>query len=267
MPEIAEPLRQHQGLVAYHLWWRRQRPAEDDQRDWFEAERILTQEWVAKRLLWLDPEALVWEKWAREQFAGRTYLAIEAVADPAGVVKALTGLAERARVAQQCAVLAALDGSPEYSRECFRTAAGAARAEAKDATFYRLCHPTLALHGGAVLGPPPGSGEAVGLPRHYQDGCAAAFATAPKALAAALHLHRALAACNEAEDRPVYERLYARVAIGPSWAAAVRCLPLAWRGEVVVAPECLEQLGGCPEAKSLGLELLFAAGVRVGPRA
>jgi hypothetical protein len=271
MTEIAEV--KVRRTVAGYLWRRRGCPSGDDQRDWYEAGDLLAEDWARKRLaVPPEPEDLVWEKWAREHLGHRPYLAIEAESDPGALADALQELHGAAGAQTTTALLAVLDGAPEYSRQCFRTpssnGAAVTRVEAKDVRFWRFCSSTFALHGGSLLGKvSPSASNGAAVPRPYQDGCAVAFAEAAKAVAAALHLQRVLASCNEEEDRAWPERLHARVALGPSWESAVRCLCLAWRGETVVAPEILQKLGRSSEATSLAQDLLFAAGVRVGPRA
>jgi hypothetical protein len=291
--QIAEAVREKHNGVAYCHWEWRGRPRGDEQYDWYAAECILA-DWGRQELQLPDDFGdIVWQQWARDNFGNRPYLAIKAGSDRARLVQKLQKLQAGPGVKTTTAMLAVLDGAPEYSRQCWRAAgkggsagrAQAGRAEAKDSRFYRFCFSTFSLHGGHVLGqvsPPPHS-NGVQPPREFQDGCAVAFEGPLKALTAALHLRRALAAWNEEESRLWNELLHARVTVGPSWDAAVACLPLAWRDEIVVHPNSLSQLaaalarpaevppprpgpaGSVAPSAAQALQLLFAAGVRVGP--
>jgi hypothetical protein len=243
------------------------------ERDWLEAERILKKAWARQRALQhFEPDIIAVEDYVREKL-GRRYLAIEATAEPEGLASELGQLSSRVpgSPAVKGHVLTVLDGAPEYARHCFVSYPGngalAAELEAKDGPFYELCYHTFSLHGGILLSegetPAPKRGKKI-PPRKYQDGCAVVFAQPLKAIAAALHLARALAAFNEEENKPLFERLHCRVAVGSSWGAAIRCVPKTYRGEIVIDPVSWASLGD-GKVVSPAQELLFAAGVRIGP--
>lgn len=265
---------EHKNRFADWLWRKRGCPLWDESHDWNEAEELLRQPWARQLILQnYDPVDIDLERWVRVNLQ-RHYLAIAAEAEPTDLANELGQLAARLRPANQtrAAVVALLDGSPEYGRQLFLAQFSnglAGKLEAKDAPFYELCYHTFSLHGGTVLfegnTPPNHNGSVLVPPRKYQDGCAVAFAQPVKAVAATLHLARTLAALNEEENRPWPQRLHCRVAIGGSWIAAVRCLPNAYRGEIVIDQECWRSFNVAGQAVSPAQELLFAAGVRIGP--
>jgi hypothetical protein len=201
----------------------------------------------------------------------RPYLAIESKARPAnvsGTLEELVPFKHGARVA----VIAALDGSPEFSRHWYSLRARGVngrppelRAEAKDRRFYEFCSERFRTTGAHVL-ETTRQRDANGVCDHsrpYQDACLATIATEERrreALIAAFRLRTGLATHNEACRLPWDDQLHARIAIGQSWAEAVLCLAHACRGDIVVSPSFAMTFESEAERR-----LLVAADVNVGP--
>ena len=180
-----------------------------------------------------------WQNWAALRLQ-RDYLAVpdEVRYGPLGDRLKSAQTKRCGEAAIDAAVIAVLDGAPEYS-QCLGQAchynghAGAVSAiQAKDACFHRLCADALKLYGGVVLDEPAG--------RTYQDGCAAVFPGKDgqgvvSAIAAACHLHALLVDYNEHRNPPWTERWHARVAVGGGFADVLPILPHARRGQTMIA--------------------------------
>lgn len=210
-----------------------------------------------------------WREWWESKLGGRRpYVAIKSAESPEDLEIPLT-LTHNGRTLPEpdpeagAVVLVALDGAPEYSRACaeahnYNGALG--EVEEKDEVFYRRAARALLDHGGVLVQqgharsdtPTPDQ-------RLFQDACPAIFPESDLlALAAALHVHRQLAAYNECTGLDWRGQLHARVVVARSWAKAIPCVPTAWRGQTVVEGEVWD---------ALEVELRYvmsAAGVRRG---
>jgi hypothetical protein len=253
--------------TAEYLWKDRGSPCGEPDRDWDDAPRFLAQDWVEKRLRkGFRLEDILQEDQVRKRL-GRSYLSINAEVDAEGLERDLQLYSTGEKPA--AVLLAVLDGSPEYGRECFRLhAANCVKPdqvlEIKDGRFFRSCKRVLTLHGGRLVQGRPArqATRASASERLYQDGCAAAYASAEDAIAAALRLREEMGAHNEDATLAWRERMHVRAAIARSWRGAIGCLLCAWRGDIVVAPESWPS---CGQGKPLVQQLLLAAGVRAGP--
>lgn len=216
---------------------------------------------------------LDWEEaqWMLEQL--RPSLVIDAEANPHALARYLRTL-QRAALLQSsptAVLVAALDGAPEHRHDCFRKSRNNGRhpevpVRKKDDEFYVQCYHALALFDVVPIDQTGGDAPVPGVRareacRDFEDayvGVCVASGTRMAPVAAALHLHRALAQYNDEQSAHWTKRLNARVSIATTWEAAVAALPRTWRGQTRVDPAIWAE---CTDEEK---ELMLAADVRVG---